>query len=208
MKIQGAGNQYGNDQVEMKKKLEEQKQAKGLNGEKADKTEKVKNAVPEDKFEKSDSVADVTYKKPEYKPDENTIARIKAETEQIHSSLREMVKQLLERQGLTFKDLETAEANGEELKIEIDDETRTKAQEMIDEGGALSIESVSDRLVDFAKAISGGDKSKIGLLRDAIKEGFRQAEEAFGGTLPEISHKTLARTMEKFDAWENEESEA
>lgn len=205
MKIQGAGNQYGKDQIEMKKALEEQKQAKGLNGEKA---EKVKNVMPEDKFEKSDAVVDVTYKKPEYKPDENTIARIKAETEQIHSSLREMVKQLLERQGLTFKDLETAEANGEELKIEIDDETRTKAQEMIDEGGALSIESVSDRLVDFAKAISGGDKSKISLLRDAIKEGFRQAEEAFGGTLPEISHKTLARTMEKFDAWENEESEA
>ncbi|OHW61573.1 hypothetical protein EUAN_20110 [Andreesenia angusta] len=205
MKIQGAGNQYRNDQVEMKKKLEEQKQAKGLNGEKAEKSQEV---LVKDKFEKSEAVADVTYKKPEYKPDENTIARIKAETEQIHSSLREMVKQLLERQGLTFKDIETAEANGEELKIEIDDETRVKAQEMIDEGGALSIESVSDRLVDFAKAISGGDKSKIGLLRDAINEGFKQAEEIFGGTLPEISHKTLARTMEKLDAWENEQAEA
>lgn len=205
MKIQGAGNQYGNDQVEMKKKLEEQKQAKGLNGEK---TEKSQEILVEDKFEKSEAVADVTYKKPEYKPDENTIARIKAEAEQIHSNLREMVKQLLERQGLTFKDLETAEVNGEELKIEIDDETRVKAQEMIDEGGALSIESVSDRLVDFAKAISGGDKSKIGLLRDAINEGFKQAEKAFGGTLPEISHKTLARTMEKLDAWENEQAEA
>lgn len=205
MKIQGAGNQYGNDQVEMKKKLEEQKQPKGLNGEK---TEKSQEILVEDKFEKSEAVADVTYKKPEYKPDENTIARIKAEAEQIHSNLREMVKQLLERQGLTFKDLETAEANGEELKIEIDDETRVKAQEMIDEGGALSIESVSDRLVDFAKAISGGDKSKIGLLRDAINEGFKQAEKIFGGTLPEISHKTLARTMEKLDAWENEQAEA
>lgn len=205
MKIQGAGNQYGNDQVEMKKKLEEQKQAKGLNGEKAEKSQEV---LVKDKFEKSEAVADVTYKKPEYKPDENTIARIKAEAEQIHSNLREMVKQLLERQGLTFKDLETAEANGEELKIEIDDETRVKAQEMIDEGGELSIESVSDRLVDFAKAISGGDKSKIGLLRDAINEGFKQAEKAFGGTLPEISHKTLARTMEKLDAWENEQAEA
>lgn len=205
MKIQGAGNQYGSDQIEMKKKLEEQKQIKESKGENSKKSEKASELVLEDKFEKSEATSDVTYKKPVHKPDETSIARIKAEAEQIHSNLREMVKQLLERQGLTFKDLETAEENGEQLKIEIDDETRLEAQAMIDEGGELSIESVSDRLVDFAKAISGGDKSKIGLLRDAINEGFKQAEEAFGGTLPEISHKTLARTMEKLDAWENEE---
>ena len=59
-------------------------------------------------------------------------------------------------------------------------------------------------MVNFAKAISGGDKSKISILRDAIEKGFKEAEEAFGGVLPEISHKTLERTMEKLDDWEKE----
>ena len=100
---------------------------------------------------------------------------------------------------MTFKDLK---ADGPDIKI--NEETRLKAQKSIDEGGELSIENVSDRMVNFAKAISGGDKSKISILRDAIEKGFKEAEEAFGGELPEISYKTLERTMEKLDAWENE----
>ena len=36
------------------------------------------------------------------------------------------------------------------------------------------------------------------------EKGFKEAEKAFGGELPEISHETFKRTMEKMDAWENE----
>lgn len=36
---------------------------------------------------------------------------------------------------------------------------------MIGEGGPLSPEVVSDRIVEFAKAISGEDKEKIDMLR-------------------------------------------
>ena len=155
-----------------------------------------------DKFEKSEVAKDATYQKPVFNRDEDTIARIKAEVDQAQSNLRNLVKRLLEKQGMTFNDLKI---DGEDIKI--DEETRIEAQKSIDEGGEFSVESVSDRMVDFAKAISGGDKSKIGLLRDAIEKGFKEAEKAFGGELPEISHKTLARTMEKLDAWENEGNE-
>ena len=152
-----------------------------------------------DKFEKSEVKTDPTYKKPVFKRDEEMISKIKAEVDQAHENLRNLVKKLLEKQGMTFNDLKI---DGPDVKI--DDETRAEAQKAIDEGGPYSVENTSDRMVDFAKAISGGDKSKISLLRDSIQKGFDEAEKAFGGKLPEISHETLKRTMEKLDAWANE----
>lgn len=152
-----------------------------------------------DKFEKSEINTEATYKKPVFKRDEETIDKIKAEVDQINSNLRSLVEKLLKEQGMTFKDLK---ADGPD--IEINEETRIEAQKSIDEGGELSIENVSDRMVNFAKAISGGDQSKISILRDAIQKGFEEAEKAFGGELPEISHKTLERAMEKLDLWEQE----
>ncbi|HHX59501.1 MAG TPA: hypothetical protein GX707_02000 [Epulopiscium sp.] len=135
------------------------------------------------------------------KPDRATIARLKEESNQAYNHLREMVKQMLERQGLTFKDLGTFEGD-----IPIDEKTRLEAQAAIDEGGPMSPESVSDRIVDFAKAISGGDKSKLETLRGAIEKGFKAAAKAFGGELPEISHRTYTMIMEKLDAWGNDET--
>lgn len=134
-----------------------------------------------------------------FKKDDDTISKIKAEVDKIHSNLKGLVEKLLAKQGMTFKDLKINEKD-----IEIDEETRLEAQKTVDEGGELSIENVSDRLVNFAKAISAGDKSKISLMRDSIKEGFKQAEKAWGRELPEISYKTLDRAMEKLDEWEKE----
>lgn len=136
----------------------------------------------------------VTYQKPSPKIDNATIQRIKEESEKTYSQLRELVRQLLEKQGLTFKDIETQD-------IKIDEETRIKAQEMISEGGPLSPEAVSDRIVEFAKAISRGDKEKIDMLRSAIEKGFKEAAEALGGKLPEICQKTYELINKKLDAW-------
>lgn len=152
-----------------------------------------------DKFEKSEVQTEATYKKPQFKPDRETIASIKAEVDQIHQNLRNLVEKLLKKQGMTFNNLLIGDPD-----IEIDYETKAEAQKAIDEGGELSIENVSDRLVNFAKAIAGGDKSKISLMRDSIKQGFEEAEKVFGGKLPDISYQTLDRAMEKLDAWENE----
>lgn len=122
-----------------------------------------------------------------------------AESDKAHSQLKELVRQLLENQGMTFRDLV-----GGDKTVPVDEATRVKAQEMIGEGGFLSAESVSDRIVDFAKAISGGDKGKLETLRSAIDKGFAEAKKIFGGQLPEISAKTYDLIQEKLDAWQKE----
>jgi hypothetical protein len=148
-----------------------------------------------------------TYSKPTGAPNTETIARLKAESERVYSHLKDMVRQLLERQGLTFQEV-AAMSEEERAAIEVDETTRTEAAAMIGEGGALSPENVSDNIVAFAKALSGEDKSKLSLLRQAIEDGFSEAEKAWGGELPEISKKTYDLVMEKLDAWEKGAPEA
>ncbi|NLY43403.1 MAG: hypothetical protein GX066_05440 [Clostridiaceae bacterium] len=140
----------------------------------------------------------VTYERPSAKVDWETIKRLKEESDRIYSHLKQMVAQLLEKQGMTFQ---------EAITIEVDEETRLEAASLIGEGGPLSPEKVSDRIVEFAKAISGGDKEKLGILRSAIEEGFREAAKVLGGKLPEISIRTYELVMEKLDKWEQEDQE-
>lgn len=148
----------------------------------------------QDEYVKSDeSAKKVTYDKP--KVDQATIQRLKQESERAYNHLKEIVVQLLQRQGLTFNELEV---------VEVDEQARMEASALIGEGGELSPEKVSDRIVEFAKAISGGDKEKIELLRDAIEKGFAEAARILGGELPEICQQTYQLVMEKLDRWMEE----
>jgi hypothetical protein len=94
--------------------------------------------------------------------------------------------------------------SGKEVLM-VDEETRVKAQEAISEHGEWGVQAVSDRLVAFAKAISGNDKAKLAEVKGAIERGFKEAEKIFGGQLPEISYKTYDETMRKLDEWANSE---
>lgn len=149
---------------------------------------------PAVKYEKSEKVEEkyITY-------DKTAVDKLKAEAEQRHANLRNMVKELLKRQGLTFKDVFE---DGKEVKV--DEQTRLEAQASIEEGEEYSVDAVATRIVDFAKAISGGDKAQIGKLKAAIEDGFKQAKEALGGYLPEISQKTYDEVMKRMDEWANE----
>ena len=76
-----------------------------------------------------------------------------------------------------------------------------QAKDLISEDGFFGIERTSERLFNMALAFSGGDPEKLEEMRDAVKKGFNMAKGTMGGELPQISHDTLARTMERFDEW-------
>ena len=59
----------------------------------------------------------------------------------------------------------------------------------------------------MAKALSGGDSSKIGKLKEGFLKGFKEAEKAWGGELPDISKKTYDEVLKRFDEWENSSKE-
>ncbi len=139
-----------------------------------------------------------------YKIDTKKLAQIKQEFHKNTESFKVMVRSMIEKQGGNVNEILKALANGEEVTIKVDAETRESAQEAISEDGYWGVNKTSERLLEFAKTISGGDKSKIDTLIGAFKEGFKAAEKAFGGELPEISQQTYDKVLEGFEAWKAE----
>lgn len=135
-------------------------------------------------------------------PDMKSIEALQKEAEDALAPLRQMVEELLTSQGKAFKRANLKATEGE--MVEITPEMRAEAQKNISEGGAFSVENTANRLFEFAKAISGGDKSKADQLKESIQEGFKQAEEAWGGALPDISKQTLELALKKVDDWSKE----
>lgn len=86
---------------------------------------------------------------------------------------------------------------------EISPEMIAQAKADVAEDGYYGVEETAKRLVNFAKALSGGNPEKAALLKDALLSGFEQAEEMWGDELPEISKQTKERALELFDEWEN-----
>ncbi|MDR0273520.1 MAG: hypothetical protein LBI27_09415 [Clostridiales bacterium] len=125
-------------------------------------------------------------------------------------SFRQMVETLLgkqaEKQGIAeFPGNPNAPGRvnfpGRNGMIEVTDEMRAEAQKEIDEGGYFSVDETAKRLLNFAVALTGGDPSKVELMRDAVIRGYEQAEKQWGGELPEITKKTHEAVMKGFDEW-------
>jgi hypothetical protein len=149
-------------------------------------------------YEKSEQITD---NKKIYTKDQVTIDRLKAEADRRTQSLRDLVEKLLLKQGETFNEATDIYSLLREGKVEVDEETRLQAQKDIADDGYWGIEQTSDRLVEFAKAVSGGDQSKANVLIDAVKKGLEEATKAWGGELPEISKKTVDATINKLEKW-------
>lgn len=140
-----------------------------------------------------------------YTVDRKKIDEIKADFARNTESFKKMVEAMIEKQGKKVNQVLKDLAERKDVEITVDSETQAAAQAAISEDGYFGVNKTSERIVDFAKALSGGDKSKIETLRNAFKEGFESAKEAFGGELPEISQQTYDKVMQGFDDWAKEE---
>jgi hypothetical protein len=113
-----------------------------------------------------------------------------------NQALRDYVVNLLQEQGIAVKF-----AIDSEKEIDFTAMTPDEARELISEDGYFGVEKTSDRIVEFATGAAGADVSKLDQIKDAVLKGFKEAEEAFGGTLADISYETLDAVMEKLDKW-------
>ncbi len=139
-----------------------------------------------------------------YKRDSATIDRLVEEANKRTQSLRDLVQKMLMKQGQTFDESTDIYSLLREGKVEVDPETRAQAQKDIAEDGYWGVEQTSDRLVSFAKALSGGDPSKADEMMKAVQKGFEEATKAWGGELPDISKRTLEATIKKMETWRDE----
>ena len=134
-----------------------------------------------------------------YKPDTATIAKLKADADARTEQLRSLVEKMMTKQGETYgkaNDIWSVLSSG---NFTVDAATKAQAQADIAEDGYWGVNQTSDRIIQFANALTGGDPDKIEAMREAFKKGYAQAEKTWGGSLPEISQKTYDAVMEKFD---------
>lgn len=127
------------------------------------------------------------------------VAKLKADVEARTEQLRSLVTQMLTKQGTAYaqaNDIWKFLAKGD---FTVDPATKAQAQQDIAEDGYWGVEQTSDRIVDFAQALVGNDADKLEDMREAFKKGYAQAEETWGGKLPEISKNTYDAVMKKFD---------
>lgn len=134
-----------------------------------------------------------------YKANEEVIARLKADAQARIDQLRDLVQKLISKQGGVYADANDIWNALRKGKVEVDPETKAQAQADIAEDGYWGVNATSDRIIDFAKALTGGDKSKLNDMMEAFKQGYEQAEKTWGGKLPEISQKTYDAVIEKFN---------
>lgn len=135
------------------------------------------------------------------------IAKMKADSDNRISQLRGIVEQMMSKQGAAIgkaDDMWSFLAGG---NFTVSADVKAQAQADIAEDGYWGVNQTSDRILDFAKALSGNDKSKAQELADAFKKGFDQATKAWGGKLPDISQQTYDKVLEKFDNWMNGEDD-
>ena len=131
------------------------------------------------------------------------IAQLKADAEQRTNQFQSLVKKIFNKQGITFSDSSEMYSILRSGKFTVPPEVSAKAQEDISEDGYWGVKQTSDRLVDFAKALSGNDPTKADTMIAAVKKGFEQATKQWGDKLPDICQKTLDATIEKLESWKN-----
>lgn len=135
------------------------------------------------------------------------VAQMKKDTETRLAQMQNLVTTMFSKQGVkvtSLEDMWKKLANGD---FTADEETINKAKEDISEDGYWGVKETSQRIFDFAVALSGGDEDKMEKMQDAVTKGFKEATKAWGKELPEISQKTYDAVMKKFDDYKTKENE-
>lgn len=136
------------------------------------------------------------------------VSQLKADQEKRQSQLVDLVHSMISKQTNTFGAANNIWQFLAKGNFTVDAETKAQAQKDISEDGYWGVKQTSDRIIDFANALTGGDPDKIEEMRSAFEKGFKQAETTWGGKLPDISQRTYEAVMEKFDKMAEEANKA
>lgn len=131
------------------------------------------------------------------------VKQLKQDQVNRQSQLVNIVNSMISKQGNRFgqaNDIWKFLAEGD---FEVDAATKEQAQKDISEDGYYGVKQTAQRLFDFASALAGDDVEQMKKMQDAVAKGFKQAQGAWGGELPDISKDTLKAVNQMFDDYYN-----
>jgi hypothetical protein len=77
--------------------------------------------------------------------------------------------------------------------------SQDEASALIADDGFFGVAQTSERMANFVINGANGDEDKMRAGREGMLLGFKQAEEMWGGELPEISQETMKAALEMVD---------
>lgn len=132
------------------------------------------------------------------------IEKLKADSDERTAQFRSLVEKIILKQSATSDNANNIYSYLASGDFTVDEATKLEAQAEIAEDGYWGATKTSDRIVDFAKALAANDPEKAEELKEAFIKGYEQAQETWGGELPELSQQTFDLVIEKLDAWAGE----
>lgn len=155
-------------------------------------------------YEKSADADAVAVAKTNYQTNTSVVEMLKADAASRQESLMKIVREAVTGQGNALAQSDSIWSFLASGNFTVTAAAKQAAQKAISEGGYWSVENTSDRILEMAKALTGGDPDSIEEMRSAFEKGFKQATKTWGKALPEISSKTYDSVMSKFDQWAEE----
>ncbi len=150
-------------------------------------------------YEKSSSTVNTDY----VRKNSALISQLKADSDARVAQLRGIVEKMMQKQGAAIGNADSMWRFLAGGNFTVSADVAAQAQADIADDGYWGVEKTSDRILDFAKALSGSNPDKADELLEAFKKGFSQATKSWGSTLPDISQRTYDAVIKKFDAWKN-----
>ena len=155
-------------------------------------------------YEKSSSASSTTGSQ---KSNAAVIAQLKADAEARTSQLQSLVEKMISKQGQTLGTADSMWSFLAKGDFTADADTIAQAQKDIAADGYWGAEQTSDRILSFAKALSGDDPDKAEELLNAFKKGYKEATKTWGSDLPSLCSDTYDLVEKKFDDWMNSNEE-
>lgn len=77
--------------------------------------------------------------------------------------------------------------------------SKEEATELVSEDGFFGIVQTSERIAKFVIAGAGSDEELLREGRKGVLQGFKEAEEIWGGKLPDIAYETIEKAVAMID---------
>lgn len=158
-------------------------------------------------YEKSDAAKTDTAKKT-YTPNTELVNKLKSDAQARVDQLQSLVNTLISKQGKTYANANVFTSDFWKQFSEnggtVDELAVKQAQEDISEDGYWGVNQTSSRILDFAKALCGGDPDKIDELEAAFEKGYKEATKSWGDELPSLCKDTYDAVKKGFADWRKE----
>lgn len=153
------------------------------------------------KSSESSNLEQITYSKPKtnYTNEVNTLLEDHArQIEEFKDKILSMIS----------KQNESSNAKILGLDLTVSNDDIEAAKQSISDDGEWGVDAVATRIMNMAYSLSGGDTSKLELLKNAVIDGFKEAgfdpDNREKSNMPEITGQTYDEVIKRFDDWKND----